>query len=59
MQFILTNVTDNQQQSVTRECVDRVKGKSTMDSLVKKVQETGASVDTYFEGDYDLRIANE
>lgn len=56
MEFILTNFTTEEQQSVTRECVDRVKGKATIDSLVKKAEQTGEPVEIHFEGNYDLMI---
>jgi hypothetical protein len=58
MEFILTEVTTNQEQSVTRECVDRVKGKAYINSLIKKVEQTGESVEVHFEGSYDLKITN-
>lgn len=58
MEFILTNFTTDEQQSVTRECVDRVKGKSTINSLIEKVEQTGNPVEIHFEGSYDLKISN-
>lgn len=58
MRFILTNFTTDEKQEVTRECVDRVKGKTFIDSLVKRVEQTGVAVGINFEGDYDLEVTN-
>ena len=59
MKFILTEGATNEQQEVTKECVDRVKGKRYIDSLVKKVNQTEECVEVYFEGSYDLKITNK
>lgn len=59
MKFILTNSTTGKKQEVTRECVDRIKGKIYIESLIKKAEETGKSIGTIFEGDYDLDVINE
>lgn len=59
MKFIVTNCTTDESFEVTRECVDRVKGKSYIDSLVKRVEQTGVSVGVNFEGVYDLDVSKE
>lgn len=58
MKFILRNYYTEEHQSVTRECVERVKGKASIDSLIKKVEQTGKPVETHFENEYDLVVAN-
>lgn len=58
MRFIVTNFTTGEKQEVTRECVDRVKGRFYINLLVKRVIETGKPIGTNFEGDYDLDIIN-
>lgn len=59
VKFILFNYQADEKQEVTREAVDRVKGKTYIDSLVEKVERTGESVETNFAGDYDLEITND
>lgn len=56
MKFMLTNCTTEERFSVTRECADRVKGSTYINSLIKQVERSGEPVETNFEGDYDLKI---
>lgn len=59
MKFILTQCSTEEKQSVTRECVDRIKGKHAIDAMIRKVEETGNPVEVHFEGEYDLMVAKE
>lgn len=58
MKFIITNLTTDESQLVSRECAYRVKGRFCIDSLIKKVEETGEPVEVYFEDNYDLKVTN-
>lgn len=56
MKFILTNFVTEKEELVTRECVNRIKGEIFINSLVKRVKETGEPIEMFFEGNYDLKI---
>lgn len=56
MKFIVTNVSTEESFEVTKECAVRVKGKSRINELVRKVKETGKPIGTHFEGEYDLDV---
>lgn len=56
MQFIVTNCLTDAKQSVTRECVDRIKGEQSINALMKQVEQTNQPIEVHFEGDYDLMV---
>ena len=59
MNFILTNCSTGEQQQVTRECVDRVKGSFYIDQIIRKVMQNGGCIEVHFEGNYDLKVKNK
>lgn len=59
MSFILTNAVTGEIFKVNRDCVDRVKGKMYMNSLINKVEMIRKPIEIHFEGDYDLKIVSK
>ena len=59
LKLTVTNVSTGEEQVVTRECAERVKGKATMDCLFEEFYMTGKAVDVHFENEYDLRIEED